>query len=103
MALQVIEFQKRGLPHAHILMIMAREDKPETVQDIDSAVCAEIPDPSVNPRLHETVCSMMIHGPCGAHNPMATCMEAGKCTKGYPKPFQECTQLGDDSYPIYRR
>src|SRR5262249_34988738 len=29
----VIEFQKRGLPHAHILMILAPEDKPETPED----------------------------------------------------------------------
>ena len=90
---QVIELQKRGLPHAHILIILAPEDKPETVDDVDATVCAEISDPAVNPRLHDTVCSMMLHGHWGAHNPRATCMENGKCTKGYPKSFQECTQL----------
>src|SRR6202007_1975753 len=29
----VIEFQKRGLPHAHILMILTSEDKPTTPED----------------------------------------------------------------------
>ena len=40
----VIEFQKRGLPHAHILMILSPEDKPKTPEDFDKLVCAEIPD-----------------------------------------------------------
>src|SRR3990170_450409 len=40
----VIEFQKRGLPHAHILMILASEDKPNLPEDFDQLVCAEIPD-----------------------------------------------------------
>jgi len=31
--IHVIEFQKRGLPHAHILLIMADEDKPQTTED----------------------------------------------------------------------
>ena len=31
----VIEFQKRGLPHAHILMMLAEEDKPRFAQDYD--------------------------------------------------------------------
>ncbi len=42
--IHVIEFQKRGLPHAHILMILLPEDKPKTPEDFDKLVCAEIPD-----------------------------------------------------------
>ena len=41
----VVEFQKRGLPHAHILVIVGPEDKPRTPHDVDARVCAEIPDP----------------------------------------------------------
>ncbi len=33
--IHVVEFQKRGLPHAHILLIMADEDKPRTTEDYD--------------------------------------------------------------------
>ncbi|MBW0554639.1 hypothetical protein O181_094354 [Austropuccinia psidii MF-1] len=39
-----IEFQKRGLPHAHIIMILAESSIPKTFRDIDSLVCAEIPN-----------------------------------------------------------
>ena len=40
----VIEFQKRGLPYAYILMILASNDKPKTTEDFDNLVYAEIPD-----------------------------------------------------------
>src|SRR6266498_3679706 len=33
--IHVIEFQKRGLPHAHILMILASEDRLKTPEDFD--------------------------------------------------------------------
>ncbi|POM69471.1 Helitron helicase-like protein, partial [Phytophthora palmivora] len=31
----VVEYQKRGLPHAHILLNMRPEDKPVTAEDVD--------------------------------------------------------------------
>jgi hypothetical protein len=71
----VIEFQKRGLPHAHILLILGASDKPTTTDAIDSIVCAEIPDPIMYPKLHETIVSCMLHGPCGLHNSNAPCMK----------------------------
>ena len=36
----VVEFQKRGLPHAHILLILAEVDKPTTPSQIDALICA---------------------------------------------------------------
>ncbi len=54
--IHVIEFQKRGLPHAHILTIMGEEDKPRTPEDIDKVVRAEIPDPITEPRLWQVGC-----------------------------------------------
>ena len=38
-----IEFQKRGLPHAHILIILSDQDKPRDPTMYDKIVCAEIP------------------------------------------------------------
>ncbi len=103
--IHVIEFQKRGLPHAHILIIMCPEDKSRTTEDtIDKVVRAEIPDPITEPRLWQVVTSTMMHGPCGAAKPSAACMRNGCCRFGYPKQFQEETTLSEDySYPIYRR
>ena len=51
----VIEFQKRGLPHAHILLIVRSEDKPVTPAMIDELVSAEIPDPEKHPELYRLV------------------------------------------------
>ena len=39
----VIEWQKRGPPSAHILCISDNANKPKTIADYDSVVCAEIP------------------------------------------------------------
>src|ERR1043165_9908519 len=63
----VIEFQKRGLPHAHILIILASEDKLQTPEDFDLIVSAEIPDKEKQPKLYKTISRNMIHGPCGIH------------------------------------
>lgn len=45
----VIEYQKRGLPHAHILITFAPADKLKN-EDIDNIVSAEIPWPLKNKR-----------------------------------------------------
>lgn len=41
--LKVVEFQYRGLPHAHILLILDAESATLDVDRIDNVVCAEIP------------------------------------------------------------
>ncbi len=53
----VIEFQKRGLPHAHMLLWVADRHKMRNSDDYDRAVCAELPDKDdPNERdLYETV------------------------------------------------
>ncbi len=45
----------------------------------------------------------MIHGPCDALNPQASCMENGMCSNKYPKPFVSQTTMNKDGYPYYRR
>ena len=101
--IHVVEFQKRGLPHAHILVILTDEDRPRTAEEYDSMVCAEIPDKERNPKLYELVVAHMLHGPCGEANPSCPCMKDGKCSKGYPKAFQEETEERVDGFPRYRR
>jgi hypothetical protein len=95
----VIEFQKRGLPHAHILIILCDESKPYNADDFDSIVSAEIPDPIKYPALYATVTKSMIHGPCGILNPNSPCMVDGVCQKQFPKKLCEYTQQNDDGYP----
>ena len=86
----VIEFQKRGLPHAHILLILDGPDKPRSPDDYDDLVRAELPDEREEPELYKAVVKHMLHGPCGpGYQRTAPCMVDGVCTKGFPKPFQE--------------
>eukprot|EP00501_MAST-03F_sp_TOSAG23-6_P001966 GSMAST32.ASY1.ANO1.2050.1 assembled CDS len=73
-------YQKRGLPHAHILLILKDADRPKCVEDIDRLVCAEIPDPTISKnhaRLHAIV--------------------------DFPKDYCKETKMRDDSFPQYRR
>ena len=99
----VVEFQKRGLPHAHILLIVRSQDKPTTAAHIDEVVSAELPDPISQPELYRLVETHMIHGPCGHLNPHCPCMQDGVCTKNYPKQFLPETRIKEGGYPAYRR
>lgn len=60
-----IEFQKRGLPHMHLLIFLCPDYKIRTPEDVDQIIRAEIPDPQTEPDLHRIVTSYMVHGPCG--------------------------------------
>jgi hypothetical protein len=98
-----IEFQKRGLPHCHLLLILDSTHKIRNTSDIDQIISAEFPDKYLFPLAFETVSKCMIHGPCGELNPNSPCMKNNKCTKGYPKVFIDSTQTSEDGYPKYRR
>ena len=87
----------------HLLVFLERRHKLMSPEDIDSVICAEWPDPVKQPLLFETVSKCMVHGPCGTFNPSAPCMEDGRCTKHFPKSFQEQTVFDKDGYPLYRR
>ncbi|OWY97223.1 Helitron helicase [Phytophthora megakarya] len=99
----VVEYQKRGLPHAHILLILRPVDKPVSAEDVDNLVWAELPDKDKYPELYETVISSMMYGSCGEQNPRSPCMKNGRCSKKFPKPFSEETTMSEDKYAAYRR
>jgi hypothetical protein len=102
--LYTIEFQKRGLPHAHILLFLHPSSKYPTPDDIDKIISAEIPNPITQPELYHLVKNHMIHGPCGLTHTGSPCMNNTKqCTKYFPKKIQEKTIVDKDGYPVYRR
>ena len=45
----------------------------------------------------------MVHEPCGSINFNSPCMQVDHCSKKYPKQYMAETQLGANSYPLYRR
>lgn len=98
-----IEFQKRGLPHMHLLVWLERASHIIDPTDVDELISAEIPDPILDPDLHATVTTSMIHGPCGPNNPTQACWDREKqtCTKGYwpLKPWCNGTVMVHNSYP----
>jgi hypothetical protein len=77
----VIEFQKRGLSHAHIFIFFAQDYKSHMVEDVDCMISVELPNPETNKLAHEMVAKCMMHGPCRGVFLNAPCMEEGKCTK----------------------
>ena len=98
-----MEFQKRGLPHAHILLFMHPELKPQSPDDIDRFISAEILDQYEEPKLYAAIQKFIVHGPCGFHNTKSPCMKNGRCVKHHPKEFRQRTIIDDGGFPKYRR
>lgn len=92
----VIEFQKRGLPHAHICF-RVEGGCPVQNDEIDAVVRADIPaEREADGRLRALVLKHMIHGPCDKPNSMGKylyCREGNvaNCTKFFPKPHTATT------------
>jgi len=50
----VVEFQKCGLPHAHILLTVATKDKPAYLEDVDRLISVKIHDQIMDPLAYDT-------------------------------------------------
>ena len=81
---------------------------------VDAVITAELPpaasdtdipeEKEQRAKLEELIIKNMTHGPCGALYPGQACMEEGKCTKKYPKPYAKHTMMDPASgFPTYRR
>jgi hypothetical protein len=79
-----IEFQKRGLPHIHLIIFLHHNSKLRTADDVDSYTQSE---------LYHLVVKYMVNCPCGVYNPDSPCMVNGKYSKNFPKAYKEHTTL----------
>jgi Helitron helicase-like domain at N-terminus len=95
-----IEWQARGLPHVHLLLILATAILSE--QQVDGFVSAELPDPSQDPELLQLVQDFMIHTPCDC-NENAGCRQGKACKRHFPKDMARRTVIMQDAFPKYRR
>ncbi|KAG2216227.1 hypothetical protein INT45_006933, partial [Circinella minor] len=87
--ISVVEHQKQGLPHCHILLILSSDCKLSGPSDYDNIVSAEIPNPDRHPAAYATVTRNIMHGACGP---------------AYPdSPYMKTTEAEVGGYPIYRR
>nr|XP_028964644.1 uncharacterized protein LOC114827138 [Malus domestica] len=98
-----VEFQKRGLPHCHILLWVNKYYKCHSPYDVDSIISAELPDKDSDQVGYDAVSQYMIHGPCGPANRFSPCMKENKCSKKFPKPFTSETTFSDDGFVAYKR
>jgi hypothetical protein len=87
----------------HLLIFCRQEFKIRNPADVNTFICARWPDVSAEPLLFDTVKCCMVHGSCGVLNPAAPCVENGRCTKGFPKAFQDHTSMDDGGYSLYCR
>lgn len=60
-----IEFQQRGLPHAHLFLFLHPEDKHLIANQIDKIISAEIFDKNTNEIEYLTIQNYMMCGLCG--------------------------------------
>ncbi|SAM00063.1 hypothetical protein [Absidia glauca] len=105
---RTIEYQKRGLPHLHLLLFLDATHNIDTSTKVDHIISAEIPSKASDPELYEIITKNMVHGPCGALNPKSPCMAKNAhglliCTKRFPKAHSEETIVTENGYPIYKR
>jgi hypothetical protein len=80
----VVEFQKRGPPHTHFLLIMEGHYKITCAEHYDLLISAELPNKKY-PNLYKMVTKHMMHGPCEVLNHNCSCTKGHEsCKNRYP-------------------
>jgi hypothetical protein len=110
-----IEYQKRNLPHIHLLLFLDHGDDSYrqflTADNIDNIILAELPSPEIDPegKLAAIIKRTILHREYRPQYPNEPYMQKrdshqpAKCDKGFPKPYREVTTVPDNGYPLYRR
>ena len=97
-----VEFQKRGLPHVHMLVWLEDEALTKTGIGIEQVSRAWIPNPSIDQYGFDLVSTHMMHE-CKE----GRCLKNGKCKDHYPMAFRDEITVPNPKpgggYPIYRR
>ena len=119
--LRVIEYQHRGLPHAHVVFKLSdtpsRDDNDGCYKWIDHWISAELPDPIEQKELYCAVSNHMLHE---CSNRVNGCIgKNGLCKKGFKYTYifiiyinlkgfsnlniREKTSFDEKGYPLYRK
>ena len=111
--IRVIEYQQRGLPHCHLVVMLSnipdwKTEKDELCNWIDENINANYPAMHTNSsqrlrQIHELIGSHMVHK---CYKGETGCLDevTGQCTRGFTNHvIQERTTLDEQGYPHYRR
>lgn len=103
-----IEYQKRGLPHMHLLVFLYLTDQFLEISQIDEVICAKLLTLETNPtgKLIKIITSIMFYCPCRNINLYSPCIsnaqdDLPKYIKCYPCNFLEETSIHKISYSLY--
>ena len=101
--LYLTEWQKCGLPHYHLLLWLSADHR-ISPDKIDDVICAEIPDTFVDPELHQINCYVQ-HGTWTLwfHQSQFPLHARWSVYAKVFKQYMAETQIGAESYPLYRR
>ena len=104
-SIHVIEFQKRGHPHAHIIV---RFKTPIPFDQIDKLVSAEFPTgdnlSAADQRLRDLMLKNMQHPKDHLNDDRySRCNKNGSCEYGFPHPIRARTTVDEHGRVLYRR
>jgi hypothetical protein len=86
----VVEFQKQGLPYAHIV-VKFQQEPPLSI--MDNIISTELPDQFTQPELYNKVKRFHIHSAEHLSRPGSYCNQEGQCIYGYPQQITMNTYL----------
>ena len=92
----IIDFQKRDLPHARILLWLSDSNKLENAKHIDHVIFTELPHPDLYLKLSKVIQIYIIHGPCRAARFNSPYMKEGRCSKFFLEKFRHVYRCRDD-------
>lgn len=94
----VVEFQKRGLPHVHMLIFLKQEEKIFDGQKLDKLIWAELPNIEKHSDLYHLVVENMIYR-CDEG-----CLDERRiCRRKYLKPTSDAIVMIENGYTRYQR
>ncbi|MEP4214435.1 MAG: hypothetical protein ABJL35_03660 [Parasphingorhabdus sp.] len=105
----IIEYQARGIVHAHIT-VKYEGATTEQRAEADDWIWTNLPDPSIaNGELRARVLKYMVHKKFGSHNISAPGMKASKtttqtfCHTNYPQPLRSSLHTNKSGRAKYKR